>query len=312
MTQILNNKQNFYDEIWTKPLWLGLFSVVVSVIFYTVYFLVAELDNYQEGLAPSVVIPAIVAPICALFIRRYVRKIKEQSRKMETLYATNRKLLSVLTHDLRSPLSSVKSAMELMFLGILEEHELERMGQKLTEDVDNVLKLQDQILEWAKRQEGIKAIEATHFEIGDPIWSVIEMYDQQIKAKELDIEVSHFNNTVYTDKEVFEFVFRNVFYNAIKFTPRGGEVTVRSYLKDSTCELYVEDTGIGMSPKLIDKIMNTNEFHSSLGTENEDGTGFGLNASLQYLRQCNSSLGVRSIPGVGSSFKISLPVRPVK
>ncbi len=300
------------DEIWNKPVWVGVFSVVLSLVLYVVYAKLAGLEQFESGLLPAILIPAIVAPTCSILIRRYVNRIKRQNQKLAELNATNRKLLSIITHDVRGPMASIKGLMELYFSGNLSRTEFDRFGEDLLQQVEHVLDLQDAILTWAKRQEGLSQVSLVHFDLGEVIKTTVDLYDQQRKDKGLALDMASLNNTVYSDRDVFSFVFRNIYQNAIKFTPQGGAISVRSSIVGDTCELRVEDTGIGIEQEEIDMIMNPNQYFTKKGTNNEKGTGFGLNASIHYLKECNGSLSVKSLVGEGSCFTISLPVKPLK
>ncbi|MEL6945112.1 MAG: HAMP domain-containing sensor histidine kinase, partial [Bacteroidota bacterium] len=259
--------------------------MIVSLLLYIAYSTWTDLIDYEDGLLPAILIPAIVAPLCSSLIRRYVNRIKQQNKKLSELNAINKQLLSVIAHDLRDPLASVKGFMELQFSGILSKEEFDDMGKELLMQVEQVLNLQEGILEWARQQKGLKRVSLEYFKIGDIIKNVIELYDRQLRTKEITLEASQLDDTIYSDQDIFSFVFRNIYHNAIKFTPKGGVISVRSYLIDDICELSVKDTGMGMKQEEIDLIMDTNHQFTKRGTNDEKGTGFGLNASINYLKE---------------------------
>ena len=301
-------KLSVTDEIWNKPWWVGFFSVVVSLMMFLGYSELTEMEDYEEGIFPAILIPAIVAPTCSVFINRYVKRIRRQNQKLAELNAINRKLLSILTHDVRSPLIEAKGFMELQFSGELSQENFHSLGKELLSQVDHVLNLQTEILKWAERQEGLKPVMPQYFEIDEVIKSIVSLYGKQLREKELRLQLENVKGRVYSDQDIFSFVFRNIYHNAIKFTPKGGIITVRTNSLPNTCEVTIQDTGIGIGQDELDNIMNPNEYFSKKGTENERGTGFGLNAVLHYLKECNASLAVESEVGKGSTFRIILPV----
>lgn len=182
-------KLSSFDEIWTKPLWIGIFSVIISVLLYLIYVRLVGMNDFEEGLLPTILIPAIVGPICSKFIGQYVKKIKRQNQKLAELNTTNRKLLSVIAHDVRSPLIQTKGFMELQFEGTLSSNENKKLGQQLIQQIDRVLELQNSLLEWANRKEGVTPITFERFNIEPIIKNTIKLYNEKLTKKGLNLNI---------------------------------------------------------------------------------------------------------------------------
>ena len=117
-------QRNFkWEEYLTNPWLMGVVSVILSVSVYGLILLFVDLQEPMMGLYMSTIIPALVAPPIAILIRRSVRQVKEKNRELAELNATNKKLFSLLSHDLRSPIASLKSVMDLLIEQRLSEEE---------------------------------------------------------------------------------------------------------------------------------------------------------------------------------------------
>lgn len=302
-------KLSSFDEIWTKPLWIGIFSVIISVLLYLIYVRLVGMNDFEEGLLPTILIPAIVGPICSKFIGQYVKKIKRQNQKLAELNTTNRKLLSVIAHDVRSPLIQTKGFMELQFLGTLSSNEYKKLGQELIQQIDRVLELQNSLLEWANRKEGVTPITFERFNIEPIIKNTIKLYNEKLTKKGLNLNIKDINSLVYTDQDIFSFAFRNLYHNAIKFTANGGVITIQSIKSEQYYNISIEDSGIGLTKEEISKILDPSTYFTKIGTAKEKGSGFGINAVINYLKDCNGYLQINSKPNHGSCFTICLPLK---
>jgi signal transduction histidine kinase len=105
-------------------------------------------------------------------------------------------------------------------------------------------------------------------------------------------------------------VLQNLISNAIKFTERGGSITVSSRAYDNTVEISVTDTGVGISPEDADKLFRIDQHHSSEGTEEEQGTGLGLVLCKEMIEKHDGRIWVESVLGEGSTFRFTLPCVP--
>src|SRR5690606_22591413 len=114
---------------------------------------------------------------------------------------------------------------------------------------------------------------------------------------------------VNVDVEMLELIIRNLVSNAIKFTAQGGLVTVgvTEHSDRNECTIFVRDNGVGMSDDDIKEIFN-GQIQSTYGTESEKGIGLGLFLCRELIHRLNGKIGVESVPGVGSTFYLTLPI----
>jgi signal transduction histidine kinase len=130
-----------------------------------------------------------------------------------------------------------------------------------------------------------------------------------MKAQEKGIELIHdIENDIwiFADFYMINTVIRNLISNALKFTPKNGRIEVGAYL-DENVNIFVKDDGVGMSKSAQEKIFRIDQHHSTLGTENEQGTGLGLILCKELIEKNNGSIKVESEEGKGATFLISIP-----
>jgi signal transduction histidine kinase len=127
--------------------------------------------------------------------------------------------------------------------------------------------------------------------------------------KNINIEISIPGNIyVIVDNHMFDTVIRNMVSNALKFTPAGGRINLSSNIfNDKSVEVKISDTGVGMTPDLVNKLFELNANTSRLGTEGEPSTGLGLLLCKEFIHKHGGSINVESQVGVGTTFCFSIP-----
>lgn len=131
----------------------------------------------------------------------------------------------------------------------------------------------------------------------------------RLQAEQKNIIVSHsipINTMVFADADMVHLVLRNLLSNAIKFTPHGGKVSIDANLAAEFAEVFVKDTGKGMSAEDIKKIRENN-FYTTSGTASESGTGLGLMLCKEFLSKNGGQLHIESDPATGSTISFTLP-----
>ena len=126
-----------------------------------------------------------------------------------------------------------------------------------------------------------------------------------------EIEIIHLkpdNSEIHTDTEMLKTILRNLVSNAIKFTKTGGKVMVMTKKEDNKVIIAISDNGIGIGEKNIDKLFNIETNKWSLGTSEEKGSGFGLPLCYEFIKKLGGNISVESKEGVGSEFKLTLPL----
>lgn len=233
--------------------------------------------------------------------------IKEQKNNLENSNSVKDKLFSVISHDLRSPIAQVIALINLWETGEVGNKELLSITPVIKSSITSTLQLLDTLLIWSTSHLTGSKFNASTFKLKYLIKRNIEELQDDIKRKQLVV-----NNKVpadiqlYADSAMLKIIFRNLISNAIKFTPAGGVITINSYSEDATVTVVVEDTGVGISEAGMDKVFSFST-HSTLGTDNERGTGIGLKICREFMELNNGKIWAESNYGEGSRFFVSFP-----
>ncbi|QTN39826.1 HAMP domain-containing histidine kinase [Cryomorphaceae bacterium] len=299
---------NKRDDLLTKPLWVALISIGASAISYGIILLFVDVPDPRIGWVLSLSIPAFVAPSITFIIRRYVVMIKKQNQELEELNALNKKLFSLISHDVRSPIASLKSLIEPLRTGQISLDEVQPLLDHLDAQTDELLTFLNELLVWSKDQLDPEDQKEGLFRIAPAIQRTIRLFDEHRKDKKIKLELGTIDLQAYGQAETFSFVFRNLYQNALKFTQSGGQVTVHAAIENGHCLVHIADSGPGMSEESMHKVLNPAEHYSTLGSNGERGTGLGISSSINYLRDHRGELRVKSEQGKGTTFTVVLPI----
>lgn len=230
------------------------------------------------------------------------------NEELNHLNKTKDKLFSIISHDLRSPIGTLTSLLELLATGQIKQEEFKEFSEVLSIRLTTVNSALDNLLAWAISQiKGIK-VNPTSFIVHDIVEEVFEQLKEGISKKNIQ-----FNNDVSKEVEVFAdqnqimIVIRNLISNAIKFTPNYGTIKVATANRDTKVLISVEDTGVGMDEEEMKNLFNSDHKTSTLGTNNEKGTGIGLVISKELVKENGGKLSIKSKKGEGSTFIFTLP-----
>ena len=242
-------------------------------------------------------------------IERQKENIIYQSAKLEELNRTKDKLLSIISHDLKSPLNSILGSLNLLERGLISTDEFTEFIPGLSRNVNYTSSLLENLLYWARNQlNGGTSVNPEKVDLNAVASDKIELLKPQAAHKEvsLDIEVS---DTVYAfaDDIMIQIVLQNLISNAIKFCRAGDRITVFAYQQENQSIVCVQDTGAGIAHENLKELFSKKSF-TTRGTDNEKGTGLGLQLCYDFVEKNNGEIWVESEPGLGSAFYFSLPI----
>ncbi len=240
-------------------------------------------------------------------------RTQEIEKSREELANLNQKkdlIFSILSHDLRSPLTTLKG-----FLSILiDDHELtqadiKKHASNIRNSVTSSLDLIDNTLFWSLSQTGNISYTPTKFSLNDMLQKIGSLYHLIVEKKQIrfSIELSE-NIILYADENMAYVSLRNLVSNALKFTPQGKAVRIKAFIKDNMGVVIVEDEGVGMSQSYLEKLVTEEQLPLTKGTNDEKGTGIGLILCRKFIQMNKGKLHVKSVEGKGSQFTIELPL----
>ncbi len=229
---------------------------------------------------------------------------------------TKDKFFSIIAHDLRSPFNAIIGFSELLSdsydkFDVSQQKEFINI---IKESAQNAYKLLDNLLLWSRSQQGVIDFSPTHENLYLLAEEVAELTKRFLKDKNIKFSNNILKNIyVNVDKNMVLTIFRNLINNAIKFTEKGGSITLMSSFfnndeKSEFVKITVKDSGVGISSKNIKKLFSMSENVSTNGTEDETGTGLGLIICKEFVDKHSGKIWVESVVGKGSNFMFTLPV----
>lgn len=238
-------------------------------------------------------------------------EIKLKNEQLQRINSEKDKFFSIIAHDLRSPFSGFLNLTEMMAEGSedFSKDELMEFSKSMHESASTVYKLLENLLEWAQMQKGIISFTPDEFLLTKTVSFSIKTINQRAFQKGITIinEVVE-TQKIYADEKMINTVLRNLLSNAVKFTKRDGEIIVRSKkIEDEMVEVSVQDTGVGMAEKDVNRLFKMEEKVSSQGTDGEPSTGLGLLLCKEFVEKNGGKVSVESEKGKGSIFYFTVP-----
>lgn len=242
-------------------------------------------------------------------IAQQVRILDHQTKELTELDGLKNKLFSVIAHDLKSPLYAIRNLFQNMHQQNIPAQDMKAMLPEVLNDLNYTIGLMDNLLQWSKSQMAAATVNQELTDVNELIHEVMRLLSLQAEAKQVYLDYPGSQPTyVLVDKEMIRLVLRNLVSNAIKFTPQNGMVSLGIQEQGSFVEVFVQDTGMGMTKEVLHKI-NEKSFFTTKGTAAESGTGLGLMLCREFLTKNNGRLFIESEPGKGSIFSFTLPAR---
>ncbi len=237
------------------------------------------------------------------------KTVTERTAELTAANAVKNRLLSVMSHDVRSPLNSLRDVLHLYNHGNINQKEFEVFVRQVESDLVRTSGLVENILFWTARQlKGVPA-KIDRFDVRALVDENIQLFLTVATNKNIQIASDvPLNFLVKADRNILNFVLRNLMANAIKFSPEGGSVQIQAALEGRFLSVLVKDLGIGMDPETIQSLLTPKAHASMMGTDNEKGTGIGLALCHEYILKAGGQLTVESAKGKGSNFSFLLPV----
>lgn len=251
------------------------------------------------------------------FLARVGNAIKLDNAYKEATYAREKlqrlnnlkdKIVSIISHDINEPLSSLSTLLNytLKQILVLTPSEAQNYYSHINKQLNHAMTLLTNLLEWSRFQ-----LQGTMVRVKVSVRPLVgEIFEQHTnKAIEKNIQLKNeipADFEMYSDPNLLSFILRNLLVNALKFT-QDGEVAVRAIKENDKVTFEVEDTGIGMSEERIEALFQNSRVTSRRGTQEEPGSGIGLALCNEYVQTYGGEMNVTSVPSKGSKFSFTIP-----
>lgn len=244
-------------------------------------------------------------------VQFFFRQLEENRQDLEESNRVKDRFFSIIAHDLRSPISGLLGLTANMsqFFTDMSDRDQKEFISEMHKAVKEVYNLLENLLSWSRLQTKRIEVKPETFTAGELMKEVRDLLSPRAKLKEITITLpeKHGETPLKADMNMIRTCLRNLVSNAIKFTPRGGTISLGIEEEGPLVSLMVADNGIGLSPDDFRKILNSDRKFSTRGTEDERGTGLGLILTREFLALNKGQLDARETPGGGTTFILTLP-----
>jgi len=304
------------NQYWV---WVITNIIIVSALHYIQYThpeLVPNTYNEESNRYIDITSAYFTVIGVALFGFYLIRRNYESERKsaeqktamMRLLNEEKNKLFSIISHDLRAPLTNIQSYLELLTEVDINEDERFKIQADLLQSTRNTLDLLNNVLSWSKSQmQGLKfkLLSLNVYELLSP---QLLLFIGIASTKNIRVEISIDPKLqIMANGDMLQLIVRNLINNAIKFTARGGRIIISAQQQDASCQLMVKDSGKGNPVKLSTDIFYLNS-DSTAGTANEKGVGLGLVLCKEFTEAQNGRIWFDCDSVSGTSFFVELPL----
>lgn len=239
------------------------------------------------------------------------KELQNSAENLRNLNATKDRFISIVSHDLRTPFSSILGFTDIL-LGEerLTFEEQQEYISYIQEASKNMLSLVNTLLDWTRLQTGRMSFHPERYDLRQLVNKSFKSVQGAALQKQIELSSAIDEEiNVFVDKQLIAQVFNNLFSNAIKFTPSNGSIQVNAWQAEHKrfIEVAVSDTGVGIKKENLGKIFSIESKFTTIGTAGEKGTGFGMNLVREIIEKHGGTIRVESIEGKGTTFYFTIP-----
>jgi two-component system sensor histidine kinase/response regulator len=240
------------------------------------------------------------------------RIIEKQNAELRATLSNRDKMYSVIAHDLRSPMASIRMVLNLVVASTSPElvgpelYELLDKANKESEDVHDLL---DNLLKWTKSQTGRLNVVIQDLDLNDIIPGVVDIFEMIAETKhiKLNLQMAEGPLVVTADNDMLKTIVRNFLSNAIKFSPENSSIDIIMSKDADFAKVSVRDHGVGIAANRLGSIFHKGE--TTYGTSGEEGSGLGLQLCQDFAQKIGGDCTVESVEGEGSTFSVTIPLK---
>ncbi len=234
--------------------------------------------------------------------------LQSSEKELKEINSYKDKLFTIIAHDLRGPLASLKGIVDLINEGDIDAENTKDIFSALGKQLNSTFQLLNNLLFWSSNQIKKREVKIESFKLFQKINDILLSIEPFSTGKNIKINLNIPENfEINFDPEILTIVLRNLIINAIKYTLKNGTVFIYLENLDNGYNLHIKDTGIGMDEIEVSKLFLYESVNSRLGTNKEKGTGIGLLLCKELVELCNGSITVKSKISKGSDFILFIP-----
>ena len=240
------------------------------------------------------------------------RIIEKQNSELRATISNRDKMYSVIAHDLRSPMASIRMVLNLVVNSVSKDvvgPELFELLDKANRESEEVHDLLDNLLKWTKSQTGRLNVVRQELDLNDIIPGVVDIFEMIALTKKINLayQGSYKPVVAVVDNDMLKTIVRNFLSNAIKFSPEDSTIEISLSTEGDFAKISVHDHGVGIDPERLDSIFKKGD--TTYGTGGEEGSGLGLQLCADFARKNDGDVRVESVVGEGSTFSVLVPLK---
>ena len=240
------------------------------------------------------------------------RIIVRQNEELKRTISNRDKMYSVIAHDLRSPMASIRMVLNLAVNVVSPDvvgEEIFGLLDKANRESEETHDLLDNLLKWTKSQTGRLNVVYQDIDLDDVVPGIVDIFKMIAEMKKINLQYlpAEEKLTVRADNDMIKTVIRNFISNAVKFTPEGKGIEVFYKREGDFARICVQDHGVGIAADRVDNIFHKGE--TTYGTGGEEGSGLGLQLCQDFARKNGGDAYVESVEGEGSVFSFTIPLK---
>ena len=240
------------------------------------------------------------------------RIIEKQNAELRATISNRDKMYSVIAHDLRSPMASIRMVLNLVVNSMSADMvgpELFELLDKANRESEEVHDLLDNLLKWTKSQTGRLNVVRQELDLNDIIPGVVDIFEMIALTKKIKLVYQGSNSPIVAvvDNDMLKTIVRNFLSNAIKFSPEESTVDISLSVAGDFAKISVHDHGVGIDQERLDSIFKKGD--TTYGTGGEEGSGLGLLLCADFARKNDGDVRVESVLGEGSTFSVLVPLK---
>lgn len=284
--------------VWWQTWWFRTLIVIcfVGAVLLFVYFRLKQIRHRNKELEK--------------IVEERTSELVGANIELKELNNTKNKLFSIIAHDLKNPINVLIGFSDLLknsFQKIEDDRKLKYI-ERIADSSNNIYHQLEQLLNWAMVQSNNLNHNPKNSDISIIITDVLALISNMAVDKGIEISTTiDLSHMAYADTEMIATVIRNLTTNALKFTPKGGKVTISAREIENMIEVSISDSGVGITTEQCAKLFAVNENKSTHGTNNEKGTGLGLVICKEFVVKNGGTISVKSQQGEGSCFTFTVP-----
>jgi two-component system sensor histidine kinase/response regulator len=287
------------QEVKNQQLFLAFLLVGILFLVVIIFFL-SRLRSIQNKTNKDLAAKNIA-------IEQQKEEMQTQAEKLQQLNQLQTKLFSVISHDLRGPISNLQSLLELFTKKLMTAEEFLLISDKLKSNLNVTQRTLENLLNWSLSQmDGIKT-EKKSMDINSCIEEASRLMEEVAHRKNVTIHKELKQPLIVTaDPDQVQLILRNLIHNGIKFSKIGDCVRISVAKQGPECRVSIHDTGLGMSPEEIRRISGSRQHFTKRGTQQEKGTGLGLLLCKEFIERNDGNLVIKSKPNEGTEVSFTL------